>query len=157
MTKTNIPKVYVASSLANWARVINICDKLRESGIEITYDWSKWGKQLFGEGTEVKPEGINPEEKLCEIGKNEVEGVENAHALLAIMPGERGSHFEMGIAWMFRIPIILLLDQEIAKRPTSFHYLPRVERYHDEQLAIDRTVELARAFCLVEQFGYAAY
>jgi len=140
---SNVPKVYIASSLSNWKRVRSICDKLKELGIMITYDWSQWGEAIFGDGDEIKPEGINPEEKLLEIAAAEIKGVQDADVLLAVMPGERGSHFEMAIAWSAKIPIVILTDGETALRPTSFHFLPELERIDDEQKAIDRVAELA--------------
>ena len=147
------PKVYVASSLANWKRVRSICDKLRDQGVEITYDWTQWGEAIFKNSDKIDKSGIVPEEKIGGVAQEEASGVNIAHAMLVIMPGERGSHFEMALAWSMNTPIVILTDGETAERPTSFHSLPRIEQIDDEQEAIDRTVELARAFHLVEKFN----
>ena len=150
---SNQPKVYVASSLSNWKRVRSICDKIKSLGAKITYDWSQWGEDIFGEGTEINPDGIKPEDKLVDIAIAEVKGVEDADVVLAVMPGERGSHFEMAIAWHTKTPVVILTDGETAQRPTSFHLLPRIERINNEQEAIDRTIEIAKAFNLVDKFS----
>ena len=150
---SNHPKVYVASGLSNWKRARSICDKIKSLGAEITYDWSQWGEDIFGEGTEINPDGIKPEDKLADIAIAEAKGVEDADVVLAVMPGGRGSHFEIALAWHARTPVVILTDGEQAQRPTSFHLLPRIERINNEQEAIDRTIEIARAFNLVGKFS----
>ena len=152
-------KVYVASTLVNWKRVRSICDKFKSRGIQITYDWSVHAEKIFGEGTEINPEGIPKIDKLAEIALDEVRGVLDCDTILVIMPGERGSHFELAMAWCTATPIVMLMDGETAPRPTSFHYLPRIERITNEQRAIERTIELAKVFqdrglkpALVKQF-----
>jgi len=152
MSTTDRPRVYVASTLANWRRVREICDKLKHRNITITYDWSQHGEAIYRETDKVDLKGVNPDDKLRAIALDEIKGVDTAHAVLIIMPGERGSHFEMALAWRAGTPIILLTDKDSAERPTSFHLLPRVERTNDETAAIDRTIELAKAFYLTEQF-----
>ena len=147
-TANDQPKVYVASALANWKRARSIGDELKKQGITITYDWTQWGEAIEKEDT---PGGLDPH-KLRSIARDETHGVNAANVVLAIMPGERGSHFEMGLAWQTGTPIVLLTDGETAERRTSFHFLPRVEQIDDEQKAIDRTVEIANAFHLVESF-----
>jgi len=140
-TKTEF-KVYIASTLSNWKRVRSIRDQLADRGVKLTYDWTQWGEDIYGSGTEVRPAGIKSDEKLAEIAMGEVNGVRDADAILLVLPGERGSHFELAIAWVARKPIVVLTDGETAPRPTSFHYLPRIERTDNEQVAIDRTIEL---------------
>jgi len=144
ITPTEPLKIYVASTLANWKRVRSICNILKAHGIQITYDWSQYGEKIFGEGTEVDRAGIPKTDKLAEIALDEVRGVMDCDAILVIMPGERGSHFELALAWYTGTPIVILTDGETAPRPTSFHYLPRIERISNEQRAIDRTIDLAR-------------
>lgn len=142
--KSKTTKVYIASTLSNWKRIRSLRDQLANRGIELTYDWTQWGKDIYGSGTKVRPAGIKSDEQLVKTAMKEVNGVQDADAILLVLPGERGSHFELAIAWAARKPIIILTDGETAPRPTSFHYLPRIERTDNEQVAIDRTVELAR-------------
>lgn len=144
-TPLNQPKVYVASTLSNWKRVRSIYEKLIVQGITITYDWTQWAENIFSETGEINQKEIPSEDKRLGIAWSEVQGVLDANAVLAVMPGERGSHFEMAIAWFIATPIVILLDSETAPRPTSFHSLPRIERLHDEEAAIARTIELAKA------------
>lgn len=130
----NIGKVYVASTLSNHARVTRLISALVSSApqhnllINITYDWT-----THNNGELFVPD--HEEVKKRRVALRELSGVIAADVIFAVMPGERGTHFEMGIAYALHTPIVLLLDEHDGKSP-SFHFLDNVERCFAEDVAI---------------------
>lgn len=101
--------IYVASTLANYRRVMAIQDRLRAAGAFISFDWAsvyhRHGKMVS-----------------VDVAQSEVDGVLSADILLLVLPGARGSHFEYGVAVGAGIQTVILCenpDDEI-----SFHRLP---------------------------------
>jgi nucleoside 2-deoxyribosyltransferase len=80
-------KIYIASKLENFANVQTLRDCLKESGHEITYDWTVHGP--------VYRAGL---ERVREVAEAETKGVLAADLVIVLWPGGRGTHVEMGIA-----------------------------------------------------------
>jgi len=136
MEPGHIAKVYIASTLSNAERVSALAIALWQAGqargldITITYDWT--------------PGGYVPDDQpdlKRSVAIKELLGVLNAHVLLVVMPGERGSHFEFGVAYAVQKPIVLLLDRHDGRSP-SFHFLDNIVRAHREDDAIDAVLDL---------------
>lgn len=125
-------KIYIAGSLKNKNKVLELRDRLEECGIWLTYDWAG----IIKKNEEL---GIKEGEKDWEdIVKKEQVGVKSAEALLFVCPGGRGSHVELGMAYVYGIPIVLIEDDN----PVAFYMLPGIERFKNEDDAIKRIVEL---------------
>lgn len=136
--------VYVASGLENWKRARRINDVLRAAGIQITYDWTVWGEKIFGETGVADQSQIRAETDLRETAENEIRGVLSADLILALLPGGRGTHFELGLAYAMLPPgrVIIVMDMDTAKVPTSFHYLDRFRRVQNDDEAIQLITKL---------------
>ncbi len=148
-------KIYIASSLANWARVRGLWEKLAKlHGIYPTYDWTEFGEAIYGDGDTIIPEGIKSQGDLGKIGWDELVGVLEAEYLLVVLPGERGTHVELGAFYARHLrsdyfnginaeqdlPITILMGNDTAKRPTSFHYMRGIKRTESEDEAIDNII-----------------
>lgn len=157
-------KIYIASSLANWSRVRGLWKTLEQYDVFPTYDWTEFGEAIFGDGDVVKPEGIKSQGDLETIGWDELVGVLEADYLLVVLPGERGTHVELGAAYVHfavrhapcdagvydgcsppkvgdNLPITILMGNDTAKRPTSFHYLKGIKRTECEDKAIGHILD----------------
>jgi hypothetical protein len=136
-------KIYIASGLKNFRRVLELRDKLAEYGIWLTYDWAgDIQKHLENSAKSDMPfiEFLkNMPEDLGEIARLEHQAVLDCHLLLFITPAGRGSHFELGLAYGAHKPIILLGEKN---DPIAFYSLPGIESHSDENKAIRRIVEL---------------
>lgn len=80
-------KVYVASKLERVGEVHALNEAIRAEGHEITYDWTVHGP-VFGRG----PEGVR------DVAILEAQGVADCDVLVALLPGGRGTHVEIGLA-----------------------------------------------------------
>jgi nucleoside 2-deoxyribosyltransferase len=80
-------KFYIASGLDNFGLVRQVAETLKAAGWTHTYDWTKHGS-VAGLG----------EQAFVDCAKNEVEGVIAADVVIALLPGGRGTHVELGIA-----------------------------------------------------------
>ena len=137
-----MPNIYLASTLSNYVRVRELIASLGEMGFSVTYDWTPHGDALYG--SDPKPLPDNEQERvkfLGDIGIKEAEGVDEADVVLAIEPTNRGSHFEMGVAWR-KIPIVILDDTDSKNRPVSFHFMPGIYRTNTLDDAIKTLKEL---------------
>ena len=130
-------KIYIASGLKNYLRVIELRDKLAEHGVWLTYDWAEKYKNHLEYIVET---GVSVQENLEEIAQEEYQGVLDCHLLLFVCPAGRGSHFELGVAYTNNKPIIILQDNHYD--PIAFYTLPGVKRYNDEEIALKRILEL---------------
>lgn len=108
-------QVYVASTLSNYARTRQVQQMLRDRGHDITYDWTAHGHELKSDPEELK-----------EIALGEAHGVKNADLFVMVTPGQKGAHFEMGIAWHKQIPIIIFEDKPLTD-VKSFYFLDEVD------------------------------
>ena len=80
-------KIYVATSLDHAHRAVAVHKALENAGHVITYRWTDHGS--------VQDQGIA---RLREVAEAELNGVRDADVLVAILPGGRGTHTEIGIA-----------------------------------------------------------
>lgn len=80
-------RFYVASGLENFARVQEVAAHLRALGHDQVYDWTTHG--------DVRHLG---DARMAEVAQNEVDAVMGAEFVLALLPGGRGTHTEIGLA-----------------------------------------------------------
>lgn len=80
-------RVYVASGLENRLRAAAVMEFIRERGHEITYDWTSHG--------DVRAQG---EARMREVSQREAQAVADAELVLALLPGGKGTHIELGAA-----------------------------------------------------------
>jgi hypothetical protein len=120
--------IYIASTLSNAPRVRQLRDRLATMGIGLTYDWTS-----HNNGAPYIDDS-DPDLKRS-IAYTELMGVRQAKAVLVVLPGGCGTHFEMCAAYLWRKPIIMLADHQPDHTP-CFHYLSGVQRYYDESTAL---------------------
>ena len=129
----SMPRIYIASGMQNWSMIRELYETVRGRGVEITYDWTPWAEELSSGGE------LRPDNELCNIAIDEICGVLFADAVLAVMPGGVGTHFEMSTAWNNFVPVVIALNGH----KTNFHCLPRMERYEKTDDALHHAIELA--------------
>ena len=105
--------------------------KFESLGVQISYNWAKHG-QLFDY------------DSLTVAALDEINGVRNAKCVLVVMPGGRGTHFEMGVAYALGIPIVLLIEDLDNHVFTSFHTLDVITRCYTEDDAFDAVLQITR-------------
>ena len=93
------PKIYIATRLEKHALHNEIRDKLAPYGIELTYDWTIHGS--------VKD---TTKERITEVCSAELAGVRDADMVIALLPGGRGTHAEIGAAAVLGKPLALYSD-----------------------------------------------
>lgn len=89
-------RFYIATRLENHAAHNELRDALLALGHEISYDWTTHGP-VWRKGVEV----------IQQTAIAERDGIESADVVVALLPGGRGTHAEIGIALGKRIPLIL--------------------------------------------------
>ena len=120
-------RVYIATGLGHATRAQLVRDALISAGWEITYDWTTHGR-------------VEGDARVREVAIDEINGVTTAHAVVAILPGYRGTHVEIGAAIAAGVPVFLFEhDAERAAGPvqndpwligtTSFYHHPLVRRF----------------------------
>lgn len=114
-------RVYVASSLDNKQRIIDIIADLKNANIDITYDWTTHGR-------------VYDHSELADIAKLEENGVKECDVFFMVLPGGGGTHFEFGVAKTLNKPIVILEDIEGIEQK-SFYFLPDLRKFDDYQLA----------------------
>ena len=123
--------LYIASGLQNRTRVQELRDKFIVYNIHLSYDWTTHGQ-------------VSDLDRLQDIARNEVNGVLSAKCILAVMPGGRGTHYEMGVAWAMKKPIILLIEDPDNHQWTSFHRLPEITITYNENEAIAKVIAICK-------------
>lgn len=139
-------RYYIASGLDNVDKVRELKSVLDAAGWEHTYDWTVHGA-VYGAGLE----------KLAETAEAEVKGVFTAPLFIALLPGGRGTHNELGIAigeelmfnyWrcgatdrrdgQHRILVYSAdpADFEANEKTCAFYHHPFVERFTDMETMI---------------------
>lgn len=108
--------IYIASRLENALQVQELRDSLAVHGVFLTYDWTRHGS--------VQSDGVD---RMREVAQNEADGVRRARVLVALLPGGRGTHVEIGIALGRRIPVLLVGEQP-GPYECAFYHHPLVER-----------------------------
>lgn len=89
--------VYIATKLENHAEHNRLRDRLRQLGVGLTYDWTTHGP-VYDRGHE----GIR------EVAALEAGGVIAADLVVALLPGGRGTHAEIGIALGAGRPVLVV-------------------------------------------------
>ncbi len=89
-------KYYIATRLENAAGHNALRDLLNGAGHKLTYDWTRHGS--------VKDKG---RAVLAQVAENEIEGVREADFVVALLPGGRGTHTEIGAALALGKPTII--------------------------------------------------
>ncbi len=131
--------IYIASTLTNAPRVRDLRDKFKAHQIGLSYDWTSH------HGGELYVPDDKPEEKQL-TAEREVRGVFEAKAILVVLPGERGTHFEFGLAFALQKPVVILADKHVGYSP-AFHFLSDVMKVTNELEAIMAIVAFARGEC----------
>jgi hypothetical protein len=118
-------RVYVATSLDHAHRAQAVQRELRARGHEITYDWTTHGS--------VQSQG---DARMAEVAAAELQGVTEADVLVAILPGGRGTHIEIGVALGLGLPVVLLEQDGGYEAQCAFYRAPGVLRYkwNDEEV-----------------------
>lgn len=109
-------KYYIASSFLNKEIVNEIINQLDDKGFTNTYNWTLNDK-------------ASNETELKNIGQAEFEAVKKSEVLIVILPGEKGTHIEMGIALGCGIQVVIAyFDDNILdiNNSATFYYLDNV-------------------------------
>lgn len=80
-------RYYIASRLENATKVKELKALLDAAGWEHTYDWTVHGS--------VRSQG---QRVMADVAAAEVRGVMGADVVIALLPGGRGTHVEIGLA-----------------------------------------------------------
>ncbi|UTH15073.1 nucleoside 2-deoxyribosyltransferase [Macrococcus epidermidis] len=110
-------KYYIASSFANKEIVNQTINSLNNLGFINTYNWT------LNEKADNKL-------KLKTIGIEELNAVKDADILIAILPGGKGTHIEMGIAIGCNKPVLIAyFNKELISVDNSatFYHLDKVK------------------------------
>jgi hypothetical protein len=89
-------KYYLATGLLNAHRAQLVRDHLNAAGHEQTYDWTAHG-----------PVGHKGKNALIAAAVGELEGVQQADVIIALLPGGRGTHAELGMALALGKPVLI--------------------------------------------------
>ena len=110
-------KYYLATSLGNIEAAKKAHERLAKRGWECTYDWTVHGSLA------AKPE------RWEEVAQKEIHGVVGADVLIALMPGGRGTHVEIGAALAYGIHVWIVGLDEKAAYECLFHHHPQARRF----------------------------
>ena len=123
-------KFYLASKVTNGPYADQVIKKLEGRGWENTFNWATAPnlRDL------IPPHGYLPaayREQAAVTATKEMEGVRAADVLIALLPGGRGTHIEIGAALVHNKPVILCLEETEepymdGKYPCAFYSHPRV-------------------------------
>lgn len=112
-------KFYIGSGFKNVELVNEFSKKLQNYGWEHTYNWAENIKEN---------ETI---EDLIEYSKLEQKGIEEADAVIIILPAGRGTHIELGMAIALNKKIYLYSSQKEEfdiENTVNFYQLPNINR-----------------------------
>lgn len=116
-------RFYIATGLENALRAKELSIVLSRNGHELTYDWMAQG--------DVKMHG---KERMAEIAFNEVRAVRDAELVVALLPGGKGTHTEIGVAIASRSNKRILIWSENGEhfrdedKCCALYFHPAVER-----------------------------
>lgn len=91
-------KFYIATRLENAGQAREVAEALKAAGHLHTYDWTVHGSVQL--------------ERLEEVSMLEAKGVMDADIVIALLPGGRGTHVEIGIGLGASKPVLLCAEQE---------------------------------------------
>lgn len=136
-----MPKIYVASGLANHLQVIRMQEVLVRHGWTISFDWAEAHRQELASGKK-----LTPEEKR-ELANNMIQGVRDAHAFLLVCPGKRGAHVELGIAIAAGDKPIVVLSTDPEQDISFYHagdMIALVRQDTDAVFALDEAMRYVK-------------
>ena len=87
-------KFYIAGKLENADNVRRVRDALVAAGHVITYDWTVHGNVRIADDEAVTLADV---ERIYDVAQAEIDGVLDAEVVVAMLPGGRGTHVEIGI------------------------------------------------------------
>ena len=125
-------RFYLATRVDLSARASLLLEALKAQGWERTFAWT-------GE--------IDPD-RYAETALKEIEGVREADVVIALLPGGRGTHVEIGAALGLGKPVILHApdrDSLTKPYPCVFHYHPGVTLLISEVLDVDEILGCMRS------------
>lgn len=111
-------RFYLASSIKNTHNACYFAKKLKEAGFTQTYDWT----QNIVTGSS----DADRREDYKRAALKEHSGVDSCDVLIALMPGERGTHVEIGMALAMAKPVIIVSEEPVTENPCSFYHHPGV-------------------------------
>ncbi len=114
--------VYIASTLSNWERVVDLRNKLSIVGVSLSYDWTSHCR-------------VSDPDLLRQIAINEINGIVKADVILVVAPARFGTHFEFGLAFGLKKKIVYLIDKYDGPDEPIMH-LDNVLYYNDEDAAL---------------------
>ncbi|MCI8345509.1 MAG: group-specific protein [Clostridia bacterium] len=112
-------KFYIGSGFKNAELVNEFSKKLQNYGWQHTYNWAENIKEN---------ETI---EDLIEYSKLEQKGIEEADAVIIILPAGRGTHIELGMAIALNKKIYLYSSQKEEfdiENTVNFYQIPSIQR-----------------------------
>lgn len=112
-------RIYIATSLSQAHRHRILKKQIEDAGHILTYDWSIHGSVM----------AKNDETKRI-VAENEAAGVMEADITIAILPGGRGTHTEIGIALGAGKDVILIGHMESDGYECIFYHHTNVLRLH---------------------------
>ncbi len=129
-------KFYLASGLENVTSAHFFRDALVSAGHTQTYDWTTHGSA-----------GTHGIERIRQVAAAELKGVLDADFVLVVLPGGRGTHFEMGAAYTAGKPIFVYAPKMnlISAHPDTcaFYHLPNVQTFSgDSDLCVKAIIRL---------------
>jgi len=115
-------KFFIASKLENETRVGELAQILKSWGLKQTHDWTEHGN-VRGQG----------EKAMRFVAVKEACGVLDAQLVIVLLPGEKGTHTELGMAIASGKTVIIhsesLADFDLDEtKPCSFYWLPGIYR-----------------------------
>lgn len=114
-------KYYIATKLENVEFYHKVKDLLLPK-YTITYDWTTHGSVKETDKTTIRKVAIN-----------ETEGIVNAKFIIALLPGGRGTHVEIGIAIALSKPVLIYSENpkvfEATKETCAFYHYPLVTHF----------------------------
>lgn len=118
LARMNPKTFYVAGRLENFERVRECYSMMAAHGWELTFDWTKIGAVR------------NDRDAMSQVAVNEIEGARKADVLIALLPGGRGTHCEIGAALSWNRGIVILSDDPsllaLDQKTTAFYHHPLV-------------------------------
>ena len=111
---------YIATKLENARKARDLATILKSWGWYQTYDWTVHGR-VYGENS------------LGTVALNELNGVSSADLVILLLPGEKGTHTELGVALGKRVKVVIHSEDPAFFNPydqktCSFYWDPSVER-----------------------------
>lgn len=116
-------KFYIATSLQNVEAHRELHQTLKARGHILTYDWT-----VHGSVRETS------HERLRVVAERELWGVSEADFVVGLLPGRRGTHFELGFACGTRTPVYLIGPDNLFRvgpDTCAFYHLPEMQVVRD--------------------------